>query len=246
MFTGIAVATRQPYSACARCALQGVCVTATAASLASRSPTRGVRSRRLARGDALFRAGAPGAAIYAVRRGCLKEAVPDPAGGDAVVTFHLPGEAAGLGVYASGRYPSRAEALTDTVCCEVALASIARLAREVPAAGEDLARLLAQFAVAAVERVARGGRRDARARVATFLTGMSQRLCRHGLDGNDFRLHMSRADIGAHLGIALETVSRSLAQLAREGLIRVHAKRLVVLEPDALARVASQHGHSSS
>jgi CRP/FNR family transcriptional regulator len=96
-------------------------------------------------------------------------------------------------------------------------------------------------AVAAVEQLARRGRRDARVRVATFLLGISQRLRRYGLEGDDFRLHMSRADIGAHLGIALETVSRSLAQLAREGLIRVHAKRIVVLDFEALARVASQH-----
>jgi CRP/FNR family transcriptional regulator len=185
--------------------------------------------------------GAPGAAIYAVRRGCLKETVPDAAGGEALVAFRLPGEAAGLEVYATGRFPSRAEALTDTVCCEIPLASIARLAREIPAAGEELARLLARSAVAAVEQLARCGRRDARVRVATFLLGISQRLRRYGLEGDDFRLHMSRADIGAHLGIALETVSRSLAQLAREGLIRVHAKRIVVLDFEALARVASQH-----
>jgi CRP-like cAMP-binding protein len=57
---------------------------------------------------------------------------------------------------------------------------------------------------------------------------------------------MSRAVIGAHLGLALETVSRSLAQLADEGLIRVRAKRIVVLEPHALAHYASPRGHPNA
>ena len=45
---------------------------------------------------------------------------------------------------------------------------------------------------------------------------------------------MSRADIGSYLGTSLETVSRSLSQFARLGLVRVQSRRIELLRPEAL------------
>ena len=57
------------------------------------------------------------------------------------------------------------------------------------------------------------------ARVADFLRGWAQSLALRGLRTDQILLRMTRAEIGSYLGLTLETVSRALSRLAREGLI---------------------------
>jgi CRP/FNR family transcriptional regulator, anaerobic regulatory protein len=58
------------------------------------------------------------------------------------------------------------------------------------------------------------------ARVADFLRQWAQSLAKAGLRDDQIRLRMTRAEIGQHLGLTLETVSRALSKLARTDLIR--------------------------
>lgn len=57
----------------------------------------------------------------------------------------------------------------------------------------------------------------AREKVAGFLLGNAARM---PSTGNHVELPMMRCDIADHLGLTIETVSRTIAQLARDGVIR--------------------------
>ncbi|HSI49435.1 MAG TPA: helix-turn-helix domain-containing protein [Ideonella sp.] len=57
------------------------------------------------------------------------------------------------------------------------------------------------------------------ARVADFLRYWTESLAQRGLRTDQFTLRMSRAEIGNYLGMTLETVSRALSRLARDGII---------------------------
>lgn len=57
------------------------------------------------------------------------------------------------------------------------------------------------------------------ARVADFLRTWAHALALRGLRNDQIMLRMTRAEIGSYLGLTLETVSRALSRLAREGLI---------------------------
>jgi CRP/FNR family transcriptional regulator len=48
---------------------------------------------------------------------------------------------------------------------------------------------------------------------------------------------MRRADIGSYLGMKIETVSRSLSSLQREGLIHVYDRTVLILDLPSLRRV---------
>ena len=70
------------------------------------------------------------------------------------------------------------------------------------------------------------GRKTAQEKIATFLLDLAERL----RDDDPFELPMLRADIADHLGLTIETVSRTLAEFARKGLIKLAAgSRSVVL-----------------
>jgi CRP/FNR family transcriptional regulator len=57
------------------------------------------------------------------------------------------------------------------------------------------------------------------ARVADFLRYWVDSLAKRGLRTDQIKLRMTRAEIGNYLGMTLETVSRALSKLARQGLI---------------------------
>jgi CRP/FNR family transcriptional regulator len=48
---------------------------------------------------------------------------------------------------------------------------------------------------------------------------------------------MSREDIGSHLGLKLETVSRALSHLHEQGLLDVDGRHLRILDLPALQRL---------
>ncbi len=68
------------------------------------------------------------------------------------------------------------------------------------------------------------GRKTARERVASFLLDLAERA---GADGV-LALPMSRTDIADHLGLTVESVSRTFTQLERDGIIALPAHRRTV------------------
>lgn len=54
-----------------------------------------------------------------------------------------------------------------------------------------------------------------------------------------FHLLMSRADIGDHLGLTSETVTRTFTLLQRHNYVQVNGRNLEILDPIGLARLAA-------
>ncbi|MBX9458944.1 MAG: Crp/Fnr family transcriptional regulator [Rhizobium sp.] len=71
--------------------------------------------------------------------------------------------------------------------------------------------------------------RDARQKVAGLLYRISQRQSPAALR-TTLDLPLSRSEMGNYLGITVETVSRQLSRLKREGLISIERKTLVTIE----------------
>ena len=66
------------------------------------------------------------------------------------------------------------------------------------------------------------GRKTAGERIAAFLLEMAARAPGAGRGGR-VELPMTRADIADHLGLTIETVSRNMARLCRDGTIEAGA-----------------------
>ncbi|BAO44579.1 helix-turn-helix domain-containing protein [Thiolapillus brandeum] len=72
-------------------------------------------------------------------------------------------------------------------------------------------------------------------RVAAFLLNLAGRFESHGFPGHQFRLPMSREAIADYLGLAMETVIRTLKSLHKKGLISSRAKHIEILDRTALS-----------
>ena len=144
--------------------------------------------------------------------------------------FHVAGDV--FGMEASADYSFSAEAV-----CDCTLHSYRRRGLNGATFGD--AGLSEQMFSYAMHSVARAqahalllGRRSALEKVATFLVDWAKR----SLTGQDITLSMTREDIGDYLGLTIETVSRTLSQLEREGVIafvsarRISVKNLIALQ----------------
>jgi CRP/FNR family transcriptional regulator len=70
----------------------------------------------------------------------------------------------------------------------------------------------------------------------------SRRLSRLGGAPAEFKLSMSRQDLGDYLGLALETVSRLLSRFHDEGLIEVHGRQIILRDLNRLRNMAAGNG----
>lgn len=225
---------------CQSCALNRICLPAHLSPHEARVLDGAVqRGRKLATGSCLIRAGTPMQALCVIRSGSVKSYCLTIDGKERVRGFHLPGEVVGLEGFAESRHMCEVVALEPTQFCRIPMQRLEPLMETLPGLRREILRLLGRSLDDAQRLHAELGTTDARSRIARFLLDLSQRLERRALSSTQFRLSMSRTDIASHLGLTLETVSRVLGALKREGTIELQARYIKLLNIEALAPSAT-------
>ena len=189
------------------------------------------QSRRLKKGEYLFRAGEPFSSLYAIRTGFFKTTVASQDGRDQVTGFFMSGELIGMDGICSHVHSCDAVALEDSEVCELPFAHMENLGQRIPSLQTHFFRLMSREIVRDQGVMLLLGNMRAEERLAAFLLNLSNRLYSRGFAANDFILRMSREEIGSYLGLKLETVSRTLSKFHHEGLILVEHKHIQILEP---------------
>jgi CRP/FNR family transcriptional regulator len=88
------------------------------------------------------------------------------------------------------------------------------------------------------------GNMNADERLAAFVLNLSARMSRRGYSARSFVLRMRREEIGSYLGLRLETVCRSIAQLRKLGLVHISGRNVEILDLAQLkAFIAGCHRH---
>lgn len=195
----------------------------------------------------LFGRGQPFAFLYTVRSGRLKLWRPDHRGRPLVTAFPAAGDLLGLDAIGAGRHACSAVALEPSEVCEIPYAGL-------QAALPGAPRLMRRFHAALSEEIVREqavllqAGRPAGARLAGLLLDLSARQAAGGGDADRLRLPMSRADIGNHLGLTIESVSRQLGRMRTAGWIAVDGRDLTLLRRDRLQALLAPGGelHSSA
>lgn len=193
--------------------------------------------RGVKRGQALFNAGDRLAALYTVRSGSFKTCMVDRAGREQVVGFSMAPDAIGLDGLSSGRHDLAAIALEDSEVCVLPSAILESAARHDPSLQRELSAALAREIARNHRVMMLLGSMSAEERLAAFLIDQSKRLASRGYSPRDFRLRMTRKDIGSYVGLTLPTVSRLFSTFARNGLIVVDKAHVRVLDMVRLQRV---------
>lgn len=189
---------------------------------------------RLRKGQTLYRQGDALTSVYAIRSGMLKTHTSSEDGRVHITGFHMQGDVVGLDSFDEVKYASDATALEDADVCVIRVENLAVLAARVPFLQQQLLRMTSREVRRDHAMLLTLGSLNAEERVAAFLVSLSERLAARGYSGTEFYLRMKREDIGSHLGIKLETVSRSLSRMMDQGLIHVRHRHVKLLNLPAI------------
>lgn len=185
--------------------------------------------------------GQRGRHMHFIGGGAFKLVRPCVDGEDFMLGFRFRGECVGMEALTGAAYRYEAVALCDAWVCSVGTAELTRSAVD----RSTFLRTLNAYASEldhARERCFLLSRPSACERIAILLLELSGRLSEPGPDAQVLDLPMSREDIASYLSITRETVSRTLASLQQGGIVAVSRRRITVLQPAALERMA--HGRA--
>lgn len=234
--------TRLSGAHCDACSLHGVCLTQNLSEDTLESLDALLdQPRPLKRGEPLITQGDAFTSLYLVRSGSLKQVVR-PLGQELehVVGFYLPGETVGLEGIGESRCPASVVAMETTFVCALPYARLRELYYNHPTLSESLLRHMSRELRGEKRQLCLLSGRTAEQRLAGFLLGLSERFQQRGCSRYQFRLAMSRGDIGSHLGLALETVSRVLGRFQRQGLIQIATRELTILSLEGLRNILEE------
>jgi len=227
--------------ACSSCSLRELCLPAGLDSGEMERMDRLVtHRRRLRRGTGLYHAGEPLDALFAIRSGFMKSCVLHDDGREQVAGFHMAGDLLGLDAIGSGNHTCDTVALEDTEVCEIPFTSLEQLSREMPSLQHQLHRIMSREIVRDHGVMLLLGSMSAGERLAAFLLNLSQRFAARGYSPSEFRLRMTREEMGSYLGLKLETVSRTLSSFQERGLIEVRQKQVRIVDFPGLKALLEQ------
>lgn len=172
---------------------------------------------RLAKGEELFAEGEPAEYFYKMVSGTVRTYKLLSDGRRQIDAFHLRNDI--FGIEACPEHRFSAESVGDATVMAFRRSNLDRLAREHAAFGEQVLSSMLRNLQRAQDHMLLLGRKSAKEKIASFLLDLAQRL--H--DSERVELPMQRTDIADHLGLTIETVSRTLSEFARSGLIGLAA-----------------------
>lgn len=234
------------HSRCRSCQLKRFCLPANLDAAGVQQFERIVeRQIVFAPGRPLYRPGETARSAFAIRAGAVKTLLLSENGDEWVIGFHLSGDVIGLETVFSGFRAYAVTTLQQTVVCQIPFTHLVRLSGRLPLLQHQLFRLLSRE-MRLEERLMRTiAQHNAEQRLASALLDLADRLSR-AEESDPFRLPMSRADLGSHLGMAQETVSRLLRRMADKDLIRVQGRRVRIVDTAGLEELATATGRETT
>lgn len=197
------------------------------------------RKRPIHKGEQIFQDGETMKALYAIRSGTFKTFTVNENGEEQITGFHLPGDLLGFDAIANTEHPSFAKALETSMVCEIPYNTLDSLSNDMPKLKKQILRMMSSEIKTDQEMLTLLNRKNAEQRLATFLATLSKRYHERGLSSTEFRLSMTRSDIGNYIGLTVETISRLLNRFHKNELIKVEGKLITILDTDRLRECAA-------
>jgi len=183
-------------------------------------------------GATLYSAGGDGGSLYTIRSGLVKLVQFLPDGTQRIVRLLRQGAVAGLEVLVGKPYEHTAVVLQDAEVCRLPREVVERLSKETPRLHARLMERWYQSLHQADEWLTELSTGSARRRLARLFLKLAADLPCQPV------LLSGREDLGAMLGVGMETASRTIAEFKRAGLVTERAPNVFDCDLPALEGVA--------
>jgi CRP/FNR family transcriptional regulator len=194
--------------------------------------------RKVKRGAMIQRANETITELFVLRAGRVMSYVILPDGSRQILRVYFAGDFIGSASTVYSKSPESLVALSDSVLCPFDKHALRVLLEEHPRVAALMFVLSQMERVALTDRLASLGRSSARARVASFLLDIIDRL-RLMDDGitDSFDLKLTQEEIGDAVGLTSVHVNRMIRQMEADGLISRSNGRITLLNEKALEEI---------
>ncbi len=228
---------------CGNCRLNGICLPlALKSDDIEQLDSIIQRSKPLQKNQHLYREDDDFKSVYAVRSGALKAYKTTDDGREQVTGFYFPGEILGMDGISNNLHASSAKALETAAVCEIPFTSLEKLSALMPSLQRHFFQLMSREITEDQQLITLLSKNSADERVASLMLSISTRNSRRKLSATQFRLPMSRVDIGNYLGLTVETVSRVFSRMQKLDILQVDNKEIKILDPPGLQNMANMGG----
>jgi CRP-like cAMP-binding protein len=197
--------------------------------------------RKIRKGTLIFAQGNTPKGCYFLRKGKVKIYQQGDNGGEQIVYFYRKGEAFGYRpILCDEPNPVSARAIEDCVISFIPReAFIATLKTSAPLANKLLLHLSHEFSVLA-NTMSAFKLRPAKERLALCLLILNEKYKNGHSAGYMPSINIPRSDKANYIGTTVETVVRMLNKLKSESIIATKGRKITLLRPDELARIANE------
>lgn len=169
-----------------------------------------------------------GVSLYLVEFGIVKTFAINEDGKERIIDFYLPGEALGFDVIHSEKYNYLISAVQPTELCEIPVTQLLSIVNNQPEIQHQLLKIISQR----MQAGAYVTYTSTESRLIGFLLEFAKRVGSY-----DFRLPLTREEIGNYLGLASETITRVMTRLQSRHLIVIDNKQVNILKPEQLQQL---------
>lgn len=232
---------REPHAGCEGCLARHLAVCASLPQEDTRELEAAAGQLRLPAGATLAREGAPRREVYTVTSGMLRQVRLLPDGRRLVAGFLQAGDF--IGLTGSPLHRHTIEAISDALLCTFPLQGMRELCERHPELETGMLEHACNALDASDANLMALARMTPVERLAGFLLDMAARQHQRGAAPDRVELPMTRVDIADHLGLTVETVSRSFTRLRREELVHFDDPHHIELrDPRKLRALAEPAG----
>ena len=233
---------KQNHVNCNNCSLDNICFPRGLSQEEIHHISQVIKPKKtLQKGEYIFRVEDKFRGVLAIKSGTAKMVAVDHHGNEHILNILLPGELLGFDGLHNNKYRSSVIALETLSFCELPTQSMDALFKNIPSLTKELFRHSSEKMNENNDFIILN-KRPAEERLAFFLISLSDRLKKRGFSASEFNLSLTRQEIGNHLGLALETVSRLFKKFHQEELIQVQSKQIKINDIAKLRAIFTDMG----
>jgi len=185
---------------------------------------------------------------YTLRKGLIKITKSLPDGRIQIVRVLVAGDLFGFDGLAGKEYNHTATALTACEVCRLPLGDLSEVRKNNPEVDSSIVSRIIKNLRQAEDMLLELGAKRASEKLASFLMSLGQSDIRSELNANSnneiqwVKLPLSRSEIGALLGLTIETVSRFISDWKRKGYIKESKGYIQIINAEGLKKAACLEG----
>ena len=227
-------------SRCENCSLKDLCLPRSLDIEELEKLDRVVRTEKInSKNRIIFKQGESSGSIFAVKSGSIKTFTTARNGDDQILGFHLAGELIGLDGLDNMIHSCSASTLEPTSICELPIKDLNVLCVKMPGLQRQLMNLISNIISNDHEMLLMMAKCNSEQKFSRFIISLTKRYIERGIKPDQYKLVMTRYDIGNYIGVSKETISRMIKKFSEENIVSIKKNIIHIIDNKKLYEIAN-------